>query len=430
VPEVEVLDHSRATVDMPPVAGLSADVSQPMRPYMPAAAAEMMTEIPKLVPEYSRPTDSPYGRRMRWVINETVRHFVAAIGDERHDWEALREIYAGIGAHQARKGRSLDGLQTAIRVCGQVASRRFIRDARRLHWSLDTLSRINDALFDFLEQIASAATEGYAAATEQLADERERVRARLRDLLVCEPAVGEEAITALARRAGWDVPRTIALVAMRRLPDDIRPVLPPTVLADWSGPEPYMLVPDPEGPGRRALLAALTEGFTAAIGPTVPLAQGAVSLRWARRLLGLIGKGLVPGRPAARCLDHVPTIVTALSEELVGFAMMERLRPLLELKPHRRRLYARTLLEYMKAHDNAVITAERLMVHEQTVRYRIRRLEALLGEMVHDPGCRAELLLVLIFAVEFGRLCEAPSQPATSPAGRSASGDQAAGAVA
>jgi hypothetical protein len=105
-----------------------------------------------------------------------------------------------------------------------------------------------------------------------------------------------------------------------------------------------------------------------------------------------------------RCLDNVPAVVASMSRELLTLAVGERLRPLNELPRHRRLLFARTLLEYMKCHDNAVDTAERLMVHDQTVRYRIRRLRRLMGDGLNDPGHRTELLLLLHAAVEFGLL--------------------------
>ncbi|WP_328600947.1 helix-turn-helix domain-containing protein [Actinomadura physcomitrii] len=407
-------EHEYAAVDLLPLAKLPVD-SSPLRPYVRAAGEEMVREIHKLVPEYSRPADSRYGQRMQWSVNETVRYFVEAIGNPQMDWEPLSEIYVGIGAHEARKGRTLDGLQTAIRVCGQVASRRFISDARRLGWSLDTLSQLNDSLFVFLEKIASAAAQGYANTRDQQLGERQRLRARLRDLLISEPSASEDAIAALAKRAGWEVPRTIAVVAISRDSEEVRPLLPPAVLIDWHCPEPYMVVPDPERPARQGFMSALTEGLTAAIGPAVPLTRGAVSLRWARRLVGLIDEGVITAEPAARCMDHISVLVTSVGEELVEFAFKKRLGSLLQLPPHRRNQYARTLLEYVRAHDNAVIAAERLRVHEQTVRYRIRRLEELVGDAVHDPACRTELLLVLTFAVEMKRLdSELPDPHASS----------------
>ncbi|MFC5749600.1 PucR family transcriptional regulator [Actinomadura rugatobispora] len=385
----------------PRLAEVPAGLAQPLRPHLDEAAAEMIREIQGLVPEYARPPDSKYGRRMRWTVEQTVGHFVDAMGRDDTDWDALTEIYVGIGAYEARGGRSLDGLQTAIRVCGQVACRRFIKDARRLGWSLTTLGQIIESLFVFLEKLAGAAARGYADAQRRLATERERHRWRLRDLLVVEPPASVEAVRELARPAGWEPPRTIALVALGPAMEDRAPVAPPSVLADWHGPAPYLIVPDPDGPGRERMIAGLVRGRPAAVGPTVPLNKGAVSLRWARRTLDLVVRGVIPEKAPVRWLDHVATLVASMSEELIDLALNVRLGPLKELPRHRREPLVRTLLAYMESRDNAVAASERLVVHEQTVRYRIRRLEQLLGDALYDPDRRIEMLLLLHAWVRF-----------------------------
>ncbi|WP_119728979.1 helix-turn-helix domain-containing protein [Thermomonospora amylolytica] len=390
-----------ATED-PPLAEVPAELADPLRPYLEAAAEEMVQEIRGLVPEYARPTDSKYGRRMKWAVQETVRQFVDAMGRPDFDWTELTGIYAGIGAYEARKGRSLDGLQTAIRVSGQVACRRFIRDARRLDWSLDVLGQITESLFVFLEKLAGAAAQGYAAAQEQVVTERERSRWRLRDLLIVDPPASREAIAELARSARWEPPRTIGLVAVRPPLGHPPPVMPPSILADWHGPAPFLVVPDPDGPGQDRLIASLVRECAAAVGPTVPITRGALSLRWARHALSLVERGVISEKGPVRCLDHIPTLVAAMSEELINVALDERLAPLMQLPPHRREPLAHTLLTYMENRDNAVAAAERLLVHEQTVRYRIRRLEEMFGEALTDPDRRIEMMLLLHTWVRFG----------------------------
>jgi hypothetical protein len=393
-----------------PLAHVPADLAAPLRPHLEAAAEEMVREIQALVPEYARPMESSYGRRMKWAVQETVRHFVDGMGRPDFDWSELTEIYAGIGAHEAGNGRNLDGLQTAIRVSGQVACRRFIKDARRLDWPLDLLGQITESLFVFLERLAGAAAQGYAAAQEQVVTERERSRWRLRDLLVVDPPASREAIADLARSARWQPPRTIGLVAVRPPLGHPPPVMPPSILADWHGPAPYLVVPDPDGPGQDRVVASLVRDCAAAVGPTVPLTRGALSLRWARQALALVERGVIRDKGPVRCLDHIPTLVAAMSEELIDVALGERLAPLMELPPHRREPLARTLLTYMENRDNAVAAAERLLVHEQTVRYRIRRLEEMFGDALSDPGRRIELLLLLHAWVRFGGLTAEDAQ--------------------
>lgn len=407
-----------------PLARVPPELAPPLRPYVRAAAAEMVREIQGLVPEYARPLNSEYGRRMSFTAQETVRHFIDALGRPDPDWADLVEIYTRIGAHEARKGRSLDGLQTAIRVSGQVACRRFIKDARRLDWPLETLGQITESLFVFLEKIAGAAAQGYAAAREQVTTERERARRRLRDLLVMDPPVSRKALDELARPAHWELPRTIALVAVRPPPGHPPPVMPPSILADWHDPRPFLVIPDPDGPGRARLVASLVHGCDAAVGPTVPPAKAALSLRWARHALALVERGVIARKEPVRCLDHIPTLVAAMSEELINVALDERLSPLAEQPPHRREQLALTLLTYMENRDNAVAAAERLLIHEQTVRYRLRRLEELLGDTLSDPERRIEMLILLHTWIRFGgvRGTGATSEPRQSPASGSAPG--------
>ncbi|MBW8484761.1 PucR family transcriptional regulator [Actinomadura parmotrematis] len=392
---------SSTTSDLP-MSGVPAAAVRPLRPQVEATASEMVSEIQALVPEYARPAESPYGRRMHWAVEQTVRTFVDAFGQTEVAWDGVTGIYTEIGAYEARQGRSLDGLQTAIRVSGQVACRRFIKDARRLEWSLPTLGAVTETLFVFLERIASAAGQGYADARGELAGERERYRWRLRDLMIADPPASVQAIEELARNARWDLPRTLAIVAVRPGPDGDLPVLPPDLLADWHAADPYVIWPDPDGPGQERRVHALLGDLTAAIGPTVEPNRGAVSFRWARRGLALAERGLLPPKGPLRCLDHLPSLAAVGSEELIVAGLGGRLAPLMELPPHRREPLARTLLTYIENRDNAVATAERLLVHEQTVRYRVRRLEELLGSVMYDPEHRIELLLLLHYWVRLG----------------------------
>ncbi|XVQ08369.1 helix-turn-helix domain-containing protein [Spirillospora sp. CA-255316] len=399
----------------PPRAELSRHDTESLRVQIEAAAEEMVLEIRRQVPGYACPPGSRLAPRIRWTVGQTVAHFVEAIAGGRLDWRSLTDIYAEVGAYEAGKGRSLDGLQTAIRVAGQVACRRFIGEARRRDWSLETLGQITESLFVFLERVAAAASQGYAEATERMATERERLRWRLRDLLIADPPASDAAIGELARPAGWGLPRTVAAVAVHRPAGRPVPVLPPSILADWHCAEPYLIVPDPEGPGQDGVLESLLGGCRAAIGPTVPPNAGALSLRWARRTLALDGEEPDGGARVVRCMDRVPAVITSMCGELLSLAARERLRPLEALPPHRRALFARTLLEYIKCRDNAVDAAARLMVHDQTVRYRVRRLKALMGDEVNDPRRRTELLLLLNAAVELDLIGAAtgPSETTT-----------------
>lgn len=370
-----------------------------LRPHVDSVVDEVVREIRRHVPEYAQPPDSDYGRRLRRTISETVRQFVDSVGATDADGSALSDIYARLGAHEARSGRGLDSLQAAMRLSSQIACRRFIEQAYRLEWPSETLALLTDSLFLMLGEAVNAAAEGYATAQGELATARERHRNRLRDLLVADPPTSREALISLARAADWEPPHTIGVVALRP-PDGTAPrVVSPMILADWDGPAPYLVVPDPDGPGRDRLLAALFHEHPGVIGPTVPLNEGAVSLRWARQAAELVERGVLPCTGVVRCVDHLSLLAASQCEDLVAAAAVRHLGPLLELPPGRRDSLSATLLAYLACGENAVITGERLHIHPQTVRYRIRVIQELYGDRggIADMDARLDLLLALNF---------------------------------
>ncbi|MFI0370010.1 helix-turn-helix domain-containing protein [Actinomadura sp. 1N219] len=380
---------------------MPAGLPNMLRQHLRAAVAEMEREIRDQVPEYG--AGGGYARRVERTVSDTVAFFVDSVDHPDADPRQLTDLYVRLGEQEARQGRSLDALQNAMRVSSQVACRRFIKDAYRLGWSRETLGRLTDSLFLLLARVADAAAQGYAREQGQLATERERRRDRLRDLLIAEPAPGREAIAELAVAARWELPKSIGLVALPSGAPAAARILPPAVLPDWDAPIPFLVVPDPDGPGQDRLWPALRRLGTAAIGPTVPIGRGAVSLRWARHALALAERGLLPGGAPIRCADHIATLATLAAEELVDATAADVLGPLLELPPARRQPLAETLLTYLRCGDNAVIAAERLHIHEQTVRYRLRRINELTGGRFTEPGGRLDVMLMLNWLVRTGR---------------------------
>ncbi|NDU77812.1 PucR family transcriptional regulator [Actinomadura sp. DSM 109109] len=382
---------------------MPAELPEILRQHLQAAVDEMEREIRDQVPEYAGADGGEYARKVERTVSDTVAFFVDSVDHPTADPRKITELYMRLGEEEARHGRSLAALQNAMRVSSQVACRRFIKDAYRLGWSRETLGRLTDSLFLLLARVADAAAQGYAREQGQLATERERRRDRLRDLLVAEPPPAPETIAELAVAARWEPPRSIALVALPPGAPAGSRILPPAVLADWEAPIPFLVVPDPEGPGQDRLWAALRRLGTPAVGPTVPIGQGAVSLRWARHALALAERGLLPGDGPFRCVDHIASLATLAAEELVGATAEAVLGPLLELPPARRQPLAETLLTYLQCGDNAVIAAERLHIHEQTVRYRLRRITELTGGRYTEPDGRLDLMLMLSWLVRTGR---------------------------
>ncbi|GAA4632362.1 helix-turn-helix domain-containing protein [Actinoallomurus vinaceus] len=364
-----------------------------LRPLIGPLVDEVIAEIGSQVPEFDRPEDEVFGQQRRLAVEAALRQFVDLLENPRAPWESIASVYRAIGAWEAAQGRSLDALQRSLRVGARLAWRRIAEQCD----SPDVLGPLAEAIFVFLDEIAAAASEGYLKAIGRAAGEVERRRRRLLGLLLSDPPASPEEVAEVARMAGWALPRTVAGVALlERKPDQFTPLtLPPDVLVDTDCPQPYLLLPDPDGPGRSRILAAIDVDWITAVGPTVPLRGAANSLRWAREALTLARRGIIPRDGLIRCSDHEATIVVFRDEGFIQNVAANRLAPLEALRPGQRERLAETLLACLQRGFNANEAAERLHIHPQTVRYRLRQLEELFGERLYDTDRQLALEMAL-----------------------------------
>ncbi|MDT7839834.1 PucR family transcriptional regulator [Streptomyces justiciae] len=377
-----------------------AELAELLRAQLAAVADEVEAEVRRQVPEYALPPDGPYGRNLRAGVVQALTLFVDHIADPRDDGESIAATYYALGRGVAQEGRSLDVLQSALRVGGMHAWRCMGRTAETLGLDSTVVAALGELAFQTVHEVAEAAAAGYAEGQLRSTDELERRRRRLLDLLLGESPPATEAVRKLAHGARWTVPRQVAVVALAGGPDrgeEDRPLASSGALVDMESRPPRMLVPDPDGSGRwagRSFTLAL-RGRPAAIGPTVPLAEAAQSLRWATRALGLMGRGVLPRQDVVRCADHLSTLLLYADEPLLGRLQARALAPLDTVSAGQRARLTETLLVWLLNGSNVPDVAARLHIHPQTVRYRLRQLEKLFGDALHDPDARLEMILAL-----------------------------------
>ncbi|HEU5387909.1 MAG TPA: helix-turn-helix domain-containing protein [Streptosporangiaceae bacterium] len=443
----------------------SSETAAVVRTSLGAAIPEMIEAIGQAVPEYARPSGTgrmrpDYQQRLADAVTGAVASFIARVAQPDRSMEPVLDEFRVIGGTAAREGRTLDGLQDALRLGARVAWRWLCEAGAGL--DRRELSRVGEAVFGYLDELAAACARGYAEAGEQAAGDRQR---RLLDLILADPPPRPEQVTALARAVGWVVPTQVAIAILitpppanasppgSSLPGSSLPgsspvgsgprrngsaaprphgngsaaprpaangqprptpetvLLPPGVLADWTAADPLLLIPDPDGPGRqaaldrallgRALLGQPLGGRSAVIGPSVPLARAAQSLRWARHARALVQAGVISaangpeGNVSVRCDQHLSTLLILADEDLAAALSVRRLAPLAQLRPGQRDRIAETLLAWLQLGENAAEVAQRIHVHPQTVRYRLRQITDLFGDQLRDPDTRFELQLAL-----------------------------------
>jgi len=304
------------------------------------------------------------------------------------------EAYVDLGRGEMRAGRSLDSLLSAYRIGARVAWRRFAAAGAMAGLEPDTLYLLAESLFAYIDGLSAESAEGHALEQSAAAGEAQLRRRRLVRLLVREPPEDPAVIKAAAGDARWSLPRTLAVLAVGgEHRDRVPPRLPADAIAEALGELVCVVVPDPDGPRRRAVIerAVLDARASAGLGTTVPWSEAALSFARAQGALALANGEpvLVPAgeRAGELLLRGDPT--------LAGEFAAARLAPLEQLSPASRKRFTDTLNVWLAEQGRLGQVARRLDIHPQTARYRIARLRELFGAELDDPEGRFWLELAL-----------------------------------
>ena len=369
---------------------LSPSLAALIAPELPALSDEILEVIAEEVPEYARPLEGNFGRGLRLGVDEALRQFARLIADPASGRARSSEVYRALGRGEMREGRSLDALQAAYRVGARVAWRRLSSVGLAAGLTPDELCALADAIFAYIDELAADSVEGFAQAQQAAAGERERRRRRVLTALLAE-TFDRDALRAAAADAGWALPGSLALLACEpgHL-DKITRRAPIDALAGTFRDLGCIVVPDPDGPGRRAELERACAGLPAALGPTQPLERARASWARARSGLAAIRAGALPEE---LCIvdDQLAAIAFFEAREPLRELSARRLAPLRALTPAARERMTETLRAYLDHRGNAPAMAKALHVHPQTVRYRLKRLRDLFGDALDDPEARFQL---------------------------------------
>jgi hypothetical protein len=365
-----------------------------MRPELPDLAHDIIAEIRRKIPEYARPMDGPYGYALRVGVQRALTSFFDSVADPSAPHEQRDQMCRTLGQYEAREGRSLDSLQAAYRIGVHVGWRRVMEVGRRCAAPSSVMSWLADAMLAYMDELASLSLQGYLEAKARSAQSRQEWRRRLLRLILERPAAPARAITELAELIGWPVPATVTLIALEPgceasidLPDD--------ALADLGEPQPHLLLPGRIDQGHRAALEQWLAGRRCAVGLGVPLSDAAHSLRWARRALALSRDQVIGAGQLTFCEDHLVELWLLADDALIDQLGQRWLGALDGLSPLQQQRLTETFGAWLETRGTAPAMAERLHVHPQTVRYRMRKLHGIFGSQLEDPNTRFAIEIVL-----------------------------------
>lgn len=396
-PRPEPLSGAKQAFTEYPWAVLPTSLRGVLEPEIPGLAELLVQEISIKVPQYAGRRSDRFWAGIRLGVEQSLHEFTRLLGEPRGPDTRSRAVARGLGRAEHESGRTLDALQAAYRIGARHSWRTVAEAAVQSELTTPQLTALAESVFAFVDELAAESVAGYAESQAAAASEQERMRSLLLGALTGPVQDGSE-IRRLASAAGWRLPDRISAVCTvgRELRKVQRAFGPDALAAAGEADEIVVLWPDPLGPGRSNLLeVALSRlGVAAALGPAVPLAVTARSLRGARGTLELGLRGVLGDGPWA-WEKHLTAIGLSQGEEPLLELADRLLAPLRgESDGSRARLLA-TLQAVFDAGGNHGAAAHALGVHVQTVRYRLGRLRELLGPQLDDPAQAFDLHIAL-----------------------------------
>lgn len=371
-----------------PLALVPRDLAATMRPQLGSLATEIINEIRRCIPEYARPMDGPYGRMLNLGVHEMITTFVDQVADPTLSREPLRKLCRDLGRIEAQEGRNLESLHTAYRIGSRLAWQRVTEGVQRYELTPVVTSLLAQGLFSYMDELAAESWAGYLEQEAKSSEVVAQWRLQLLRLILDADKPPRTALMDLSTRAKWPLPDVVTMVALRT---GAQIEGPPAggFLADLVRTDPYVLVPGEADTGHVAALQELFPDGRLVVGLPVPLERANDSLRWARGVLGMADAGLIDDDgPVLHCADHLLTLLVMADEALLDQITDRHLAPLDGLKDRQSKVLHETLAAWLAVRGDAQRTAAMLGVHPQTVRYRKRQLDRLVGDRMDDPEAR------------------------------------------
>lgn len=366
---------------------------------LPQMAREIIRRIRAEIPEYRRAMDGPYGRSMREGTEKALLGFMTEFFRTGELSEQSAQFFRGLGRSEALIGRSHDVLLAAYRTGTLAAWHRILVACEREPLPGDTIGPLAETIFGFSDRLARLSSEGYAAAQSDAGELSSRQRARLARMIVSQPDTPLDAILESATRLGWQIPERVVVLDVRSDEPEPNPAmlawLGCEALAEWEQAARLVVLPAPVDAEAVARFVKESPGMHVAVGCTMPFAEAAQSLRWARLANRLREEHVMPDQAVTMCDDHVPLLLVHADPGIVELLVERRLGPLVALPPARRLKFGRLLSAWLERGGSQAELAESMQTHRQTLHYRVGRLQAMFGAQLHDPDARVEMSLAL-----------------------------------
>ena len=387
---------------------LDAEVATALRSRLPDVAARTVEAVTAEVADYADSWSGDYGANIAQAVELALSAFLRLAEEPEPVVSAQRlgpvlEAAYALGRGEARSGRTMDALQSAYRVGARVAWEQWSTAALDAGLPARSLIRFASLVFAYIDQLSAASVTGHRDELATTGRVREQYRERLAWALL--NGAPDEEIARHVQRADWRPPRTLTcILAPSAHSSTVRSFVDGTTVsveAESVGPGPLSdmtvhLVPD-VGPRRSAIREHLT-GYAWVVGPERVWHEVSGSYARALRILDLYGL-----RPEAIDTEsRLTELVVAADGDALADLRTLALKPFSGMKPETARRLAETLRSWLLHQGRRNDVAAHLVVHPQTVRYRMAQIREAYGNLLEDPEFVSGLMVALAVPVGSG----------------------------
>lgn len=357
-----------------------------------AVARQIVLRTLPTIPGYARMPDAVMMGQILEIVKHNLELFVRCLMDDREPDHAELEVLRASAMQRGREGVPLQDMLHGYRLGAQVAWQSLIdmatADDHRV--LLDVAGRV----MKYIDGVSTAVAQAYLDEREHLASEQERWTRAMMDALLDESAGREE---------------------LQRLADKTR-----FALAEQYRPFAVCLAGAPAREHSRIAIELRTRGFLAltegtrvsglapadatscglplrsaalAVGDPMPRRDLHAGLEFARLQVETASALGHTGVIAAN--DLLPELLLARSPDLAATLRASVLGPLEDYAEKRSPELLQTLAAFVACGLDRRETAARLYIHANTLDYRLRRIEQLIGRKLGDPADLAAIVLAL-----------------------------------
>ncbi|OBI93584.1 hypothetical protein A9X00_01170 [Mycobacterium sp. 1245805.9] len=379
-----------------------APIADALYVELAATTDDIVNAVATQFPAFAEAFQSEMGQAGITAVNTMLAGFLATTCGPRPDRQpvdiaAVHQAAFALGRYQANVGRSIDPINAAFRLGARIAWRHWSTVAQAHDMSTAGIVRFAELHFDYLDDLADACVSGHANELATASRRRQRQLEKLTEQLLLGAASDE--ILETVRLAGWQSPDAmIAIVLPRADAHNVVPLLDNQTLRA-SGD----LLPGPAHSGLTVLLVPLTAaapraaliqrlaGIQAAIGPEQPWLDVKYSAELAARAWKCC-------KPESWPIDTDRSLAALVIHADLPTRERQRaaaLAPFDHLRADARARYEETLRAWLLHQGRREDVARHLVLHPQTVRYRMDRIREILGDGLSDPNRVLDFVIAL-----------------------------------